>query len=190
MRSNSDSSASRAGERVYLGLGGNQGDRSDHLRAGLRALDSEAGLAVVQVSRVYETEFVGPGRQEPYLNACAEICSSLGPDELLAVFHKIEADQGRRPDSHMLPRPLDLDILLFGKEIRTDPGLSLPHPRMRERAFVLVPLTEIAGREIFPDSGETVAEACAKLSIDQGRGVALCADLILWPNQPDPVQGG
>ena len=97
------------------------------------------------------------------------------------MLQGIEQARGRRPDTHLQPRPLDLDILLFGSEIRRDSDLVLPHPRARERAFVLVPLAEIAGDEKFPDSGETVAEACAKIGRKSGGAVAPRPEYRLWP---------
>ena len=169
------------GAVVYLGLGGNLGDRAGNLRAGLLALAEQSGLQVIRVSRVYETEFVGEGRQDPYLNACAELRCTLAPVDLLTVLQQIEITQGRGPDTHLQPRPLDLDILLFDQLTGQDPKLSVPHPRMRERAFVLEPLAEIAATERFPDSGETVAEACAKIRRKPGPGVTLRPDLVLWP---------
>lgn len=190
MSNGAESTGPVAGETVFLGLGGNQGDRMEHLRAGVTALAAVPGVSVVRVSGVYETDYVGTGQQDRYLNACVEIRSTLEPGRLLAALQGIEERRGRRPDTHLKPRPLDLDILLFGSRTQHDPALAIPHPSMRERAFVLVPLAEIAAGEIFPDSGETVAEACAKIRGKTGSGVELRTGLTLQPNHSDPVQGG
>ena len=175
-----DDRGSDGRETVYLGLGGNQGDRAGALRASLSALDRHPDIQVIRVSRVYETEFVGEGSQDPYLNACAEIATTLTPTILLEFLHLLEAASGRKPDTHLQPRPLDLDILLFGKLMQQDPALILPHPRMRQRAFVLEPLAEIAEHEIFPDSGETVGGACAKIRRKDGSGVKIRSDVRVW----------
>lgn len=154
--------------RVYLGLGSNQGDREEHLRQASLALFHHPELQVDQASGIHESEYVGPGQQDPYLNACLGLETRLSALDLLALVKDCEARRGRAPDGHMKPRPLDLDILLYGSEVRDDARLSLPHPRLRERAFVLEPLAEIAGDVIFPDSGETVGTACAKIRQKQG----------------------
>jgi 2-amino-4-hydroxy-6-hydroxymethyldihydropteridine diphosphokinase len=164
---------------VYLGLGSNQGDRLDHLRRAVRELSAHSGIEVVELSSVYETEYVGEGTQDPYLNACCRIRTNLEPEGLLDVLKSLEALHGRRPDGHMLARPLDLDILLYGNEIRFERDLSLPHPRLRDRAFVLEPLTEIAEKEKFPDSGETVGSACAKIRQKSGPWLRVCREKIL-----------
>lgn len=148
---------------MLIALGGNQGDRLGRLRAGVAALRSRDGIEIEAVSGVYETAYVGPGEQAAYLNACARLRVRCEPGQLLAVLQGIEQAQGRRPDTHLQPRPLDLDILLFGERIVREADLEIPHPRMRERAFVLEPLAEIAGEVKFPDSGETVRAACDRI---------------------------
>ncbi len=152
---------------AYLGLGSNQGDRLAHLRAAVFALARHPEIEVTAVSPVFESEYVGPGAQAPYLNACAEIRTALPPPVLLAVLKGMESRHGRPPDGHLRPRTLDLDILLYGEAVSGDPRLTLPHPRLRERRFVLAPLREIASQVRLPDSGETVAAACARID---GRG--------------------
>lgn len=158
----------RPWSRVYLGLGSNLGDRLGHLRRAVFALATHPEIEVTALSRIYETEFEGTGEQDPYLNACVAVRTRLSPAVLLAVLKSTEARHGRRPDSHMQPRPLDLDILLFEAQTFTGQQLTLPHPRLRDRAFVLEPLAEIGGHEKFPDSGETVAAACAKIRQKSG----------------------
>lgn len=169
----------KAPARVLLALGGNQGDRLGHLQAAVDALQDHPRLAVARISPVFETEFIGDGRQDPYLNACLELRCGLEPLPLLDVLKELEEKRGRRPDTHLQPRPLDLDILLFGERIVDEERLAVPHPRLRERAFVLEPLARIAGDLIFPDSGETVAQACAKIRGEPDGRVLLRQDLEL-----------
>jgi len=155
-------------ETVYLGLGGNVGDRLARLRDGLFALVAHPEIRVEAFSRIWETEYVGPGEQPPYLNACCRVRTRLAPAALLAVLKGIEQRLGRHPRGHLAPRPLDLDILLYGTRRGTDALLSLPHPRLAERAFVLVPLAELAPDLVLPDCGETVAERSARLRDRKG----------------------
>lgn len=161
---------------AHLGLGSNVGDRLAHLRSALFALATHPQIAVTRVSRTYETEYVGPGRQDPYLNACVEVRTSLAPAVLLAVLKGAEVRQGRPPGGHMAPRNIDIDILLYGDTMSRGETLVLPHERMRDRAFVLEPLNEIAAEEIFPDSGETIAEACAKIRRKSGPWIRVCEE--------------
>lgn len=166
---------------VYVGLGGNQGDRLAHLQAAVRALADHPDFSLAAVSGVWETEYVGPGAQDPYLNACAALDTRLGPAATVAAFKALEAAAGRAPDGHLRPRPLDLDLLLHGEFRGRDGPVTVPHPRARERAFVLEPLAQIAPDLRFPDSGETVAAACANIRRKPGPWVRLRADLSLAP---------
>ena len=177
-------------EVVYLSLGTNQGDRVAHLEQALFALATHPEIQVSAVSRVYETEYVGPGRQDPYLNACVELRTCLEPGVLLAVLKGTEQRQGRRPESHLLPRPNDLDILMYGNRVMAGPGLTIPHQQMRERAFVMEPLAELAPRKKFPDSGETIASVCAKIRRKSGPWVEPQSDLDLNKTLPDNNKEG
>ena len=177
-------------EVVYLGLGTNQGDRVAHLEQALFALATHPEIQVTAVSRVYESEYVGPGTQDPYLNACVELKTRLAPSVLLAVLKGAEQRQGRRPGGHMLPRPIDLDILMFGQRVMSDPGLTLPHQQMRERAFVMEPLNELAPQKIFPDSGETFASVCAKIRRKSGPWIEPRVDVNLSNSLPDNNKEG
>lgn len=152
-----------APEVVYLGLGGNIGDRLANLRRALFALLAHPEIRVEAFSAIWESEYVGPGEQPPYLNACCQVRTGLAPSALLAVLKGLEERLGRAPGGHLLPRPLDLDILLFGDRTGTDRLLSLPHPRLAERGFVLAPLAELAPELVLPDSRETVAAAWARI---------------------------
>jgi len=170
---------------AYLGLGSNVGDRLGHLRRALFALATHPEIRVTAVSRVYETEYVGPGEQEPYLNACLAIRTGLAPRVLLAVLKGAEARAGRTRDGDLRPRVIDIDILLYDNALRDGADLALPHAGMRDRAFVLEPLNEIAGGEKFPDSGETIAEACAKIRRKSGPWVRVCEEAPLVEGRPD-----
>lgn len=132
--------------RVVLGLGTNLGNREEHLKAALRALAALPGTRVVRCSSIYETAPVGVGEpQPPYLNMTAELQTELDPLRLLRELLRIEADAGRkRGPGRWEPRPLDLDILLIDDQVVQHPRLTVPHPRMHQRAFVLVPLQEMA----------------------------------------------
>jgi 2-amino-4-hydroxy-6-hydroxymethyldihydropteridine diphosphokinase len=127
----------------YIGLGSNVGDRLEHLRHAVTLLDATDGIDVVVGSSVYETEPVGPP-QPDFLNAVVEIRTSLGAPDLLRRLKEIEAEIGREPTGRWGPREIDLDLLTYGDESIDGDDLRVPHPRMAERAFVLVPLAEIA----------------------------------------------
>lgn|GEM_PF-640022 len=166
---------------VLVGLGSNQGDRLRELRRAVQALDLHPEIEVTAWSSIYETTYVGPGRQDDYLNACLEVATALAPGVLLAVLKGIESRHGRMPGGHMKPRPIDLDLLFYGDNTLSGNDLTIPHPRIRDRAFVLEPLAEVAPAWVFPDSGETIGEACAKIRRKSGAGVRLQAGLSLAP---------
>jgi 2-amino-4-hydroxy-6-hydroxymethyldihydropteridine diphosphokinase len=126
--------------KAFVGLGSNLGDRMAYLRAGLTYLPD-----VVAVSPVYETEPVGgPSGQDRYLNIVAELWSSASPRQLLEAGQRAEAAAGRAREVRWGPRTLDVDVLLVGDLIVDEPDLEVPHPRMWERGFVLVPLADLA----------------------------------------------
>ena len=175
-------------ETVFLGIGGNIGDRIKNLRRAMLSLMQHPEIEITCFSRVWESEYVGLGEQESYLNACVQINTILTPMQLLIDLKKIEKQQGRLSNGHNLPRPVDLDILLFGEIISADPNLTLPHPRCRDRAFVLEPLSEIAGQKKFPDSGETVASACAKIRRKRGPWVKEYQEEKLLPCAADATK--
>lgn len=136
----------------YLGLGSNVGDRESHLRAAVGML-RERGVEVEAVSSAYETEPVGEVLDQPdFLNAAVRIRTDLEPEALLDLCKEIEAERGRRLDApRHSPRPLDVDLLLLGDlELRTD-RLTLPHPEVSSRRFVLAPLLELDPELTLPD---------------------------------------
>lgn len=144
---------------AYIGLGSNVGDRVAHLRAALEALAAR-GVTVTKVSSLYETDPVGPP-QPDYLNAAAELSTDLSPADLVRTLKAAEADVGREQRERWGPREIDLDLLLYGDEMIDEEGLTVPHPELTHRAFVLVPLIEIAPFLDLP-SGEPVTAFCEK----------------------------
>jgi 2-amino-4-hydroxy-6-hydroxymethyldihydropteridine diphosphokinase len=136
---------------AFIGLGSNEGDRLASLAAALRELDSEPGARVLWVSSVYESEPWGGVDQPDYANAVALVSFDGEADALLSVLKRIEGGLGRRAGDRFGPRPIDLDILLFRDEEWTGPELTIPHPRMLERDFVVTPLLEIAPDATLPD---------------------------------------
>lgn len=161
----------------YLGLGSNVGDRIGHLRAALEML-GERGVEVEAVSSAYETEPVGEVLDQPdFLNAAARVRTELGPEELLDVCKAIEAERGRALDApRHSARPLDVDLLLLGDlELATE-RLTLPHPEVTSRRFVLAPLLELDPELTLPD-GARLADALAALG--PGQRAERVADLDL-----------
>lgn len=153
---------------AYLGIGSNLGDREGHVRGALEALGRLASTRLVAVSGVIETAPVGPVEQGDYLNAAAVIETGLAPRALLDELQRIERAHGRERNTEQRwgPRTLDLDILVYA-DVRLDvPGLTIPHPRLAERLFVLRPLAEVAPGLVVPGTGRTVAGLLAAL--DQG----------------------
>lgn len=143
---------------AYMALGSNLGSRGEHLAAALAALREGEDVRVVAVSPLFETAPVGPPPQGPYLNAAARLETSLAAPVLLARLLEIEASRGRaREGVRNAARTLDLDLLLFADTKLDVPGLTLPHPRLHERAFVLEPLCCIAAEVVHPILGESIA---------------------------------
>ena len=139
-----------------IALGSNLGDSQAILQGALARLDQPPHMQVIAASRLYRTAPVGPP-QPDYLNACALLQTDLAPEALLRRLWRVEAHFGRVRRERWGPRLLDLDLLLFGDCVLTTPTLQIPHPRLHERAFVLVPLAEIAPDWIEPISGKAIA---------------------------------
>jgi len=148
--------------RAHVALGSNLGDRMATLDAAVRALDADHMTHVMAVSRVYETGPVGGPEQGPYLNALAVLETDRDPYELLDLLMTTEERLGRVRGEHWGPRTADLDLILYDGPPLSSPELTVPHPRARERAFVLVPLADADPFASFPD-GETAVEALARL---------------------------
>jgi len=144
------------GVRAYLGLGSNLGDRLGNLRRAVALLGRRDGIRVLRTSRVFETDPVGPP-QPDYLNAVAEVETSLTARELLDECLAVERDIGRVRSERWGPRVIDVDLLTFDDQQIDEPGLTVPHPRMHERGFVLLPLLELDSDPPLPD-GRRIAE--------------------------------
>ncbi len=147
--------------RSFLGLGSNEGDPLRQIESALSELP-ERGVPVVRSSRLYRTEPVGGPPQDWYVNAVAEVRFEGEPIELLRVCRSIESLHGRKRPGKNAPRTLDLDILLFGARVLASAELTIPHSRLRERRFVLVPMVEIAPDVLDPISGLTMRELLSR----------------------------
>jgi len=148
--------------RAHVALGSNLGDRMATLDAAVRALDADHKTHVMAVSRVYETAPVGGPEQGPYLNAVAVLETDRDPHSLLDLLLLTEDRLGRVRAERLGPRTADLDLILYDGPPVSSPDLTVPHPRARERAFVLVPLADADPYARFPD-GETAMEALVRL---------------------------
>lgn len=151
-------------ERAYIAVGSNLGDRRAYLEAGLRAVAAFPNTRLGAVSHAYETRPLGPVAQPDFLNAVFAIDTSLAPQPLLAALLAAEEKHQRQRRIHWGPRTLDLDLLLYGERVVKSATLTLPHPHMHERGFVLIPLCEIAPRLKHPVTGRSFAEYRAALN--------------------------
>jgi 2-amino-4-hydroxy-6-hydroxymethyldihydropteridine diphosphokinase len=142
---------------VYLSLGANVGNRAENIARAIAEL-RKRGVSVTRESSLYETEPVEFLEQPWFLNGAIEAQTELPPERLLGVLVAIEREMGRQRRVPKGPRLIDMDILLYGSEVVREPGLEIPHPRMAERRFVLVPLAEIAGETFHPVAMMTIAE--------------------------------
>ncbi|MGB3615359.1 MAG: 2-amino-4-hydroxy-6-hydroxymethyldihydropteridine diphosphokinase [Elainellaceae cyanobacterium] len=158
----SDAAASAPPHRAAIALGSNLGNSLVTLRGALQALDDHPAIAVRYTSQLYQTAAVGPP-QPDYLNACVVVETSLRAVDLLRSLLAIEQRFGRQRRERWGPRTLDLDLLLFDDVVIDVPELQVPHPRLAERAFVLVPLAEIAPDWVEPVSGKAIATLLATL---------------------------
>jgi 2-amino-4-hydroxy-6-hydroxymethyldihydropteridine diphosphokinase len=141
------------GTIAYLGLGSNLGDRLANLQRAVELLVAWPSLRVERSSRVYETEPVGGPPQPEYLNAVVEVQTVLSPQDLLAACMDVEQRMGRVRAERWGPRVIDIDVLTYDQEEVDEPDLVVPHPRMEERAFVLVPLLELDPDPVLPGHG-------------------------------------
>ena len=152
--------------QVYLGLGSNLGKRQANLERALKILSES--VHIEQVSSLYETEPVGNIEQPLFLNAVCRAQTELGPLQLLSLIKGVEASLGRVPGFPNAPRSIDLDIILYGDLVMETPELTIPHPRFTERAFVLIPLLEIAPELRHPVSGDRIRDMATRVEGQDG----------------------
>lgn len=146
---------------AYIALGSNLGGRAKNLDRAVAALAALPRVSKVVPSSYHETDPVGPQDQDKFLNAAARVETNLSPMQLLEQMLALELELGRAPREerqHWGPREIDLDLLLHGDTVLELPGLTLPHPRLHERTFVLAPLCEIAAEVVHPTLGKTMGE--------------------------------
>jgi 2-amino-4-hydroxy-6-hydroxymethyldihydropteridine diphosphokinase len=151
---------------AYIGLGSNLGDKGANIKKALELLGEAPGVQVKKVASLYKTAPLYVPKQDWFLNTAAEIETSLTPHALLALMKEIENKLERTPTVRWGPRTIDLDLLVFGSEKVCTPDLIVPHPRMLERAFVMVPLAEIAPELCIPGRGR-VGELAHLLTTEQ-----------------------
>ncbi len=152
--------------RAYIGLGSNLGDREANLRLALAAFAELPGVRVEAISRVYESAAVGPGNQGPYLNAVVELSCEPTAEALLDALLEIELRAGRDRGEDVerwTARTLDLDLLFYADACIDQPGLSVPHPRLHERSFVLEPLCDLAPDLVHPRQRIAIGELARRL---------------------------
>lgn len=152
------SAAGAAVVRAHLALGSNLGDRHGHLTIAIAALDVNDTIDVVAVSDLYETDPIGGPDQDAFLNLVVAVDTTLAPLELLDVCQSLEAAANRVRIEHWGPRTLDVDIVLFGDMTIDEPRLTVPHPRMSERRFVIEPLADVAPDAVPTDWRSTLAD--------------------------------
>ena len=155
--------------QAYVGLGANLGDAEGSIRQAMEEIDALPGTRVAARSPLYRSAPVGYAPQPDFVNAVAEVRTSLKPGELLAALIEIEQSHGRERSFPNAPRTLDLDLLLYGDEAMKSERLTLPHPRMHERAFVLKPLLDLAPQIEIPGHGpaKQLLDRCAGQKIER-----------------------
>lgn len=143
---------------AYLGLGSNMGQKKTNIKKAIKAIRAVEGLKITKISSCYVTEPWGKIDQDDFINAVIEIVVELSAQELLEKLQDIEIKMGRQRLEKWGPRNIDIDILLFGDEVLESQELTVPHPYMRERLYVLIPLMEINSAILFPDDGMGLKE--------------------------------
>ena len=168
---------------AFLGLGSNVGDRLALLQDAVDRLDSDRRTRVEAVSSVYETDPVGGPQQGPYLNAAVRVATRRSPRALLRLCQGVERDLGRVRAERWGPRTIDVDILLYGRRVIRRRRLQVPHPRLADRAFALIPLLEVAPGAALPD-GTSLATALARLAPLEG--IAAVGSQVVAPSGAQP----
>ena len=150
--------------RVFIGIGSNEGDRLATISQAVQRLGSHHGIQVVRMAMIYETEPVGVTDQPDFLNTVVEVETTFSPHGLLTITKSLERDLGRLPSSQRWgPRPIDLDLLLYDDLVIQDPDLTIPHPQMHQRRFVLEPLAQLAPELVHPVLGHPIEALLATL---------------------------
>ena len=174
--------------RCLIALGSNLGDRLENLRAGLAGLRGAAGVNMVALSSLYETAPVGgPENQGPYLNAALAADTTLDAADLLALLHRIEAGRERRRVEHWGPRTLDLDLLVHGDLVTDGAALQVPHPRMHERRFVMVPGCDVTPDLVHPRFDRPMLDLLADLPVQPGDLTRVAELTDRWHTTPEPT---
>ena len=164
-----DHPASKPAQIALIAIGSNLGERERQMRQAVAAIAAMPEMRVFKVSRLYETAPVGgPERQGPYLNAALLGETSLAPEQLLKLLHRIEADHDRERTIHWGPRTLDLDLLICGDAVINSETLVIPHQRMHHRRFVMVPVCDVAPDLVHPTLGQTMKDLLSELPIEPG----------------------
>ncbi len=153
-------------EDVFIGFGSNQGDSLETCRDAIEVLRSHPRIEIIRVSSFYRSKPVGPVEQDWFINGVLLCRSSLEPGELLRVLHEVEDRFGRKRALRWGPRTLDLDMLAYGARRISAADLTVPHPRLHERLFVLAPLAEIAAGWSHPETGLTVEELLRNAALE------------------------
>lgn len=156
-------------EKVFLSLGSNIGEKEMYLKKAIEELQIDDNIEITLISSFYETKPEGGKNNVPdYINAIVEIITNLSPHSLLEKTQQIEKKLGRETKCDYNPRTIDIDIILYGQELVCEEGLTIPHPLMHERFFVLDPLNELAPETVHPIMGKTIQELLFELKCGFG----------------------